>query len=65
LEIPAAKKYDIITRKGIKELLERFRSYRNIIAHGGDLSSEETVNHDVFIKYKALVLNLCMQFKIK
>ena len=35
-----------------------FLRYRNGVAHGGDISSEEKVTHLVFEKYKKLVLTL-------
>ena len=35
-----------------------FLEYRNGIAHGGDISSNEKVTQDIYIKYKNLVVTL-------
>jgi len=42
----------------LQETMTTFLRYRNGIAHGGDISSEEKVAIDVFIKYKLLVNDL-------
>ena len=42
----------------LKEMLMTFLRYRNGIAHGGDISSEEKVSHETFIKYKRLIIDL-------
>jgi len=42
----------------LKESLRTFLRYRNGVAHGGDISSEEKVTQDVYVKYKNLVLDL-------
>jgi hypothetical protein len=42
----------------LKETLETFLRYRNGVAHGGDISSEEKVTQEVYEKYKILVVDL-------
>jgi hypothetical protein len=42
----------------LKSILDTFLRYRNGIAHGGDVSSEDKITHDTFVKYKDLVLFL-------
>lgn len=42
----------------LKILLTQFLKYRNSVAHGGDISSEDKVSHLVFIRYKKLILDL-------
>ena len=42
----------------LQETMATFLRYRNSIAHGGDISSEEKVTIDVFTKYKLLVNDL-------
>lgn len=42
----------------LKELMRTFLRYRNGVAHGGDLTSEEKVTQAVFSKYKKLVIDL-------
>lgn len=42
----------------LEETLRTFLRYRNGVAHGGDISSEEKVTKEVFEKYKNLVIDL-------
>lgn len=42
----------------LKETLDTFIRYRNGVAHGGDISSEEKVTQDVYLKYRNLVGDL-------
>jgi len=42
----------------LEETLLTFLRYRNSVAHGGDITSEESVTQEVFVKYKNLVINL-------
>lgn len=45
-------------KPNLKETMTTFLRYRNGIAHGGDISSEEKVTLDVYEKYKKLVIDL-------
>lgn len=49
----------------LKEMLTSFLKYRNSVAHGGDISSEEKVTQDVFNKYKKLILDLMYEIQLK
>ena len=42
----------------LEESLNSFVRYRNSIAHGGDISSEEKITQDVYTRYRKLVSNL-------
>lgn len=42
----------------LKEMLNIFLRYRNGVAHGGDISSEEKVTQEVYAKYRTLVNDL-------
>lgn len=42
----------------LKETLDTFIRYRNGVVHGGDLSSEEKVTQEVYLKYRKLVSDL-------
>lgn len=42
----------------LEEILSTFLKYRNGVAHGGDLRSEEKVTQEVFEKYKNLIIDL-------
>lgn len=42
----------------LKEILDTFLRYRNGVAHGGDISSEEKITQDVYEKYRKLVNDL-------
>ncbi len=42
----------------LKETLDIFIRYRNGVAHGGDISSEEKVTQDVYSRYRKLVNDL-------
>lgn len=45
-------------KPNLKEMMTTFLRYRNGIAHGGDISSEEKVTVEVYEKYKKLVTDL-------
>lgn len=49
----------------LKEMLTSFLKYRNSVAHGGDISSEEKVTQDVFNKYRKLILDLMFEIQLK
>lgn len=49
----------------LKETLDTFLKMRNIVAHGGDISSEETVTQIVFQRYKNLVTDLMDEIRNK
>lgn len=42
----------------LKEMLKSFIRYRNGVAHGGDISSEEIITQKVYSKYKKLITDL-------
>lgn len=42
----------------LKCIMKDFLRYRNSVAHGGDISSEEKVNQEVYNKYRSLVKDL-------
>ncbi len=42
----------------LKETLNTFLRYRNGVAHGGDVSSEEKVTQEVYAKYRILINDL-------
>ncbi|MCP4353276.1 MAG: hypothetical protein GY795_48110 [Desulfobacterales bacterium] len=42
-----------------------FLRYRNGIAHGGDISSEEKVTQEVYKKYKNLLTDLMYEIRFK
>lgn len=42
----------------LKDTLNTFLRYRNGVAHGGDISSEEKITQDVYAKYRMLVDDL-------
>lgn len=42
----------------LKQMLRDFLRYRNGVAHGGDISSEDKVTKQVYEKYKNLVVDL-------
>ncbi len=42
----------------LKETLNTFIRYRNGVAHGGDISSEEKITQEVYSKYRKLVNDL-------
>jgi hypothetical protein len=42
----------------LEENLRAFLRYRNGVAHGGDVSSEEKITQEVYAKYKLLVSDL-------
>ncbi len=46
-------------------ILKDFLRYRNGIAHGGDLSSEERISQDIYKKYKTLVVDLMYEIRLK
>lgn len=49
----------------LRDILKTFLRYRNGVAHGGDLSSEEKVTSAVYSKYKTLVLDLMYEIYFK
>lgn len=49
----------------LKEVMYTFLRYRNSIAHGGDISSEEKVTIDVYNKYRKLVGDLMFEILSK
>ncbi len=49
----------------LEEMLKSFLRYRNSVAHGGDISSEEKVTQEVYNKYKKLVSDLMFEIQIK
>ncbi|MCC5919087.1 MAG: hypothetical protein LAT68_01495 [Cyclobacteriaceae bacterium] len=49
----------------LKDSLKTFLNYRNAVAHGGDISSEEKVTQEVFDKYKKLVDSLMYEIMFK
>ncbi|MCW3789517.1 MAE_28990/MAE_18760 family HEPN-like nuclease [Plebeiibacterium sediminum] len=49
----------------LKEMMTSFLRYRNSVAHGGDISSEEKVSQAVFNKYRKLVTDLMFEIQIK
>lgn len=42
----------------LKETLDTFIRYRNGVAHGGDIASEEKITQDVYEKYRKLINDL-------
>jgi hypothetical protein len=42
----------------LKDSLKTFLRYRNSVAHGGDISSEEKVTQEIYERYKNLVIDL-------
>lgn len=52
-------------KPNLKETMKSFLRYRNGIAHGGDVSSEEKVTQIVYDKYKKLVLDLMYEIANK
>lgn len=42
----------------LKETLDTFIRYRNGVAHGGDIASEEKITQDVYKKYRKLINDL-------
>ena len=59
--------WDIYTypNANLKQTMSTFLRYRNGVAHGGDISSEEKVTQEVFNKYKLLVNNLMHEIHLK
>lgn len=49
----------------LKQTMSTFIRYRNGVAHGGDISSEEKVTQDVFSKYRILVTDLMTEIQIR
>lgn len=56
-------KYYTYPNINLKDSLTSFLRYRNAVSHGGDISSEDKVTHDVFEKYKNLVLDLMCEIE--
>lgn len=42
----------------LREMLDTFLRYRNGVAHGGDISSEEKVTQEVYSRYRKLIGDL-------
>ena len=51
-------KWHTYPSQSLEDQLTMFLEYRNGIAHGGDISSNEKVTQDIYIKYKNLVVTL-------
>ena len=49
----------------LKDTMGTFLRYRNGVAHGGDISSEEKVSKQVYTKYKCLVTDLMYEMHDK
>lgn len=49
----------------LKQTMQTFLRYRNGIAHGGDITSEEKVTREVYVKYKNLVIDLMYELHEK
>lgn len=49
----------------LKQIMSTFLRYRNGIAHGGDITSEEKVTRDVFVRYKKLIIDLMYEMHDK
>ena len=49
----------------LKVMLETFLRYRNGVAHGGDISSEEKINKEVYAKYRILLIDLMYEMHNK
>lgn len=62
---PEQWNYYSYPNSNLKEMLTSFLKYRNSVAHGGDISSEEKVTQDVFFKYKKLILDLMYEMQLK
>lgn len=52
-------------KPNLKETMKSFLRYRNGIAHGGDITSEEKITQFVYDKYKNLVLDLMFEIADK
>lgn len=52
-------------KPNLQETMKTFLRYRNAVAHGGDISSEEKVTQEVYGKYKKLVLDLMYEIQNK
>lgn len=49
----------------LEETLSTFLRYRNSVAHGGDISTEEKVTKSVYEKYKNLIIDLAYEIYSK
>lgn len=49
----------------LRQTMSTFLRYRNGVAHGGDISSEEKVTKEVFNRYRALVNDLMYEIHLK
>ncbi|NER08009.1 MAG: hypothetical protein F6K17_38395, partial [Okeania sp. SIO3C4] len=47
----------------LKVMLKRFLDYRNAIAHGQDITSQEKVTQQVYAKFRGLVLDLMYEIQ--
>ena len=49
----------------LKEIMDAFLRYRNGVAHGGDISSEEKIKKDVYAKYRIMLVDLMYEMHNK
>ena len=49
----------------LKDSMELFLKLRNTVAHGGDLMSDERIDHEVFERFKTLILDLMYELRSK
>lgn len=49
----------------LKFMINTFLRYRNGVAHGGDISSEEKVTKEVYSKYRLLIVDLMYEIHLK
>ncbi len=49
----------------LKDTMSLFIKLRNTVAHGGDLVSEEKIDHIVFIRFKGLIINLMYEIRLR
>lgn len=49
----------------LKDKLTTFLRYRNSVAHGGDITSEEKVTQEVFVGYKQMIIDLMYEIANK
>lgn len=64
-EFPKFWSIYIHPKPNLKQTMDTFLRYRNSIAHGGDISSEEKVTQVVFAKYRQLVTDLKYEIIVK
>jgi MAE_28990/MAE_18760-like HEPN len=49
----------------LKDTMVLFLKLRNTVAHGGDLISEEKIDHAVFVRFKVLILDLMYELRAR